>query len=85
MIIDFTVTNYRSIRETMTLSFVAQKGRSSSNGDKAPDDEICEGSSFEGRDFRLLPVAAIFGANASGKSNVLLALDELLLFALIFQ
>ena len=73
MIIDFTVSNYRSIREAVTLSFVAQKGRG-----KSPDDEVGAGYAVPGRDFKLLPVAGLFGANASGKSNVLRALNALL-------
>lgn len=81
MIVDFTVSNYRSIKEPVTLSFVAQKGRAS-KGDKnstTPSDEsICPGYEVKGRDFKLLPVAAVFGANASGKSNVIRALDELI-------
>lgn len=82
MIIDFSVANYRSIKEEVTLSFVAQKGRGTSkNGQakEAPDDAICPGFAIEGRDFKLLPVVALFGPNASGKSNVLKALDALLL------
>lgn len=81
MIIDFKVTNFRSIRDTMTLSFVAQKGRTGQTNGKSSvnsDDAICAGYPVKGRDFKLLPVAAIYGANASGKSNVLRALDELL-------
>lgn len=81
MIVDFTVSNYRSIKEPVTLSFVAQKGRAT-KGDKnsttPTDDSICAGYEVKGRDFKLLPVAAIFGANASGKSNVIRALDTLI-------
>ena len=73
MIIDFTVSNYRSIREAVTLSFVTQKGRG-----KSPDEEVCAGYAVSGRDFKLLPVIGLYGANASGKSNVLRALNEFL-------
>ena len=82
MIVDFTVSNYRSIKEPVTLSFVAQKGRTTKgtkNSIAPSDDNICAGYEVKGRDFKLLPVAAIFGANASGKSNVIRALDTLLL------
>lgn len=82
MLLEFTVENYRSIKEPVTLSAVAQKSRKSVVGKKRDrfktDDEICPGFAVEGWDFKVLPVMAIFGANASGKSNVLRALEELL-------
>ena len=85
MLIDFTVENYRSLKDSMTLSAVAQSGRSVEQGEKSsgrayikPDKEITPGYAIKGRIFAVLPVLGIFGANASGKSNVLLALDKLL-------
>ena len=42
------------------------------------DEKTAPAFAFAGRDFALLPVLGIFGANASGKSNVLAALDTLL-------
>lgn len=85
MLIDFTVANYRSIKESVTLSAVAQKPtsrrasqRSKRKGIKS-DVEITPGYHLEGWDIDILPVLAIFGANASGKSNVIQALDYLLL------
>jgi len=85
MLVDFTVENYRSIKEPVTLSAVAQKqsDRQTSQSSKRKrvksDHEIAPGYHVEGWDIELLPVLAIFGANASGKSNVIQALDYLLL------
>ncbi|MDQ2731039.1 MAG: ATP-binding protein [Armatimonadota bacterium] len=81
MIIDFAVSNYRSIKEEVVLSAVAQKGRKSQgrNGSRRlSDDEIAPPLILDGRNIGLLPCLCIFGANASGKSNVLMALDHLL-------
>jgi AAA15 family ATPase/GTPase len=86
MLIDFTVENYRSIKEPVTLSFVAQRGRSvkTANGAERrnvkPDTQIAQVLSIEGRGIDLLPAVGIFGANASGKSNVVRALDDVLTF-----
>ena len=85
MLVDFTVENYRSIKEPVTLSAVAQKqstrktsATSKRKGVKS-DHEIAPGYHVEGWDMEILPVLAIFGANASGKSNVIQALDYLLM------
>lgn len=67
MLIEFSVSNYRSFRERQTLSMVAApRLRKRENvfkpeltGEKFPD---------------LLKVAVIYGPNASGKSNLLKAL-----------
>lgn len=86
MIIDFTVENYRSIKEPVTLSAVAQSRRSGSASRRryvTPDTEIAPPYRVEGRGFELLPVLALFGANASGKSNVVMALDRLLGFMIL--
>ncbi len=83
MLVDFTVENYRSIKEPVTLSAVAQRSRQGSQSSKnkrtKTDNEITPGYRVEGWDIEILPVLAIFGANASGKSNVIQALDYLLL------
>nr|MCM0589919.1 ATP-binding protein [Gloeotrichia echinulata DEX184] len=85
MLVDFTVENYRSIKEPVTLSAVAQKqsDRQTSQNSKRKrvksNHEIAPGYHVEGWNIELLPVLAIFGANASGKSNVIQALDYLLL------
>lgn len=65
MLIEFRVKNHRSIREEQVLTMQA-----SVLGDKA-DDRPRHVSGFSES---LLPAAVIYGANASGKSNVLSAL-----------
>lgn len=64
MIIDFTISNFRSIREAQTLSFEATK-----------DTHLDDYYVIEVGKYRLLKIATILGANASGKSNILSALD----------
>lgn len=65
MLIELNVENYRSIRETATFSMVASRGRDlPGNCLDCPSDSR----------LRLLRCAAIYGANASGKSNLIAAL-----------
>ncbi|HZY78481.1 MAG TPA: ATP-binding protein [Cyclobacteriaceae bacterium] len=67
MIIQFHVRNFGSIKETQTLSFEADKSN------HLEDHFVIQTKSGH----RLLKIALIFGANASGKSTVLRALDFL--------
>lgn len=68
MLIEFSISNYRSFRERQTFSMVAaprlKKGdnvfEADVKGEKLPN---------------LLKVAAIYGPNASGKSNLIKAFD----------
>lgn len=86
MLIDFTVENYRSIKEPVTLTTVAQSRKSAAVGKESkrrniiPDNQIAPTFTVEGRNIELLPVIGIFGANASGKSNVVNALNYFLTF-----
>lgn len=66
MLIQFRVENHRSLRDEQLLSLAA-------SGDKADGHVLRPGGVGEA----LLPVIAIYGANASGKSNVLDALGFL--------
>lgn len=69
MLIEMSVKNFRSFREEQTFSLVKGKG-----------DELCDSNSFEimaSNKFQLLRSAAIYGANASGKSNFLMALQAM--------
>jgi uncharacterized protein len=68
MLIDFKVTNFRSIREEQTLSLVA------SNYEKDLPDCVIERDLPGLSGVKFLRGAAIYGANASGKSNVLQAI-----------
>ncbi|MFA6836751.1 MAG: ATP-binding protein, partial [Fibrobacteraceae bacterium] len=65
MLLSFTVGNFRSFKEKKTLSMKA-----------AP---IQEHGEFvrEVNDKAILPVAAVYGANSSGKSNLLLAMETM--------
>ncbi len=65
MLIDFRVQNYLSFRASQTLSLIA------GNNDDLPDNLM---SLDNRRKLRLLRSAAVFGANASGKSNLISAL-----------
>lgn len=69
MIIEFSVKNFRSIKEQQTLSLVKGKG-----------DEMAEQNSFTPdakSSVPLLNSCAIYGANASGKSNLIKAIDAM--------
>ena len=61
MLIKFSVENYRSIKNKVTLSFEA------SNSDDLEDYFIINA----GKDLRLLKLGLIYGANASGKTTLL--------------
>jgi AAA15 family ATPase/GTPase len=86
MLLDFTVENFRSIKGAETLSaVVASKGKAKTSNSESrrrvkSDDEIAQPFHVEGWNIDVLPVIAIFGANASGKSNVLKAFNYLLKF-----
>ncbi|UQB67434.1 AAA family ATPase [Epilithonimonas zeae] len=67
MIINFSVENFGSIKEKQTLSFLANKS------DHLKDYYIIEPI----KDLRLNKLALIYGANASGKTTILKALDFL--------
>ena len=68
MIIQFSIANYLSFKEPATLSLAATSLRE-------PEAEA-NGASFEldGINLKLLKSAVVFGANASGKSNLIKAL-----------
>ena len=68
MLIEFSTTNFRSYRERQTLTMVRGKLK---------DDDKLDTHSFpfpDKADMALLRSAAIYGANASGKSNLIRAL-----------
>lgn len=68
MILEFCVTNYLSIKDELKLSFVAStlKENLSETNDTIP---------LSDTGMSIVRSAVIYGANASGKSNVLKALD----------
>jgi AAA15 family ATPase/GTPase len=61
MLLQFSVNNFRSIKDTVTFSMNTASNKASEH-------------SFEVRNYHLLKSAVIYGANASGKSNVLRAM-----------
>lgn len=67
MIINFSIQNFGPIKEKQTLSFEADKGKHL--------EEYYVMEPIPG--LRLLKLALIYGANASGKSSILKALDFL--------
>jgi AAA15 family ATPase/GTPase len=73
MIVEFSVKNFRSIKDLQTISFVA-------TGLKSPDEfsEVDENNIAADGGMRLLKTIGIYGANASGKSNIIRALDYFL-------
>ncbi len=68
MLVEFTVNNFKSIRDTVKFSMLT------SSKD--------EGNYFEKRKYKLLKSAIIYGANASGKSNFLRAMAFMSKFVL---
>ena len=71
MLVDFTVKNFRSIEKPITFSM--------ERINKLKEKELDATNIIETgvKDIQLLKTAAIYGANASGKSNVLRALDHM--------
>ncbi|MCL5995883.1 MAG: ATP-binding protein [Chloroflexi bacterium] len=67
MLIELTVANYRSIKEPQTLSLVATKA-------VAKDKQLDADNTFEMDGVKLLKSVAIYGANSSGKSNLIKAI-----------
>ena len=70
MLIEMSVTNFRSFQETQTFSLM-----------KGTGNELVSENTFEAEGdankFQLLRAAVVYGANASGKSNFLKALDAM--------
>ncbi len=71
MLIEFSVSNFRSIREEQTLSLVAEAGNNIVKNTFTPQ---------ESSRLRLLKSAVIYGANASGKTNIIRAFYALHFF-----
>ncbi|MGL5150918.1 MAG: AAA family ATPase [Clostridium sp.] len=65
MLIEFSVENYYSIKEKITFSMIASK-------DKSYEDNLILDSV---KNINLLKTSVIYGANGSGKTTVLKALD----------
>ena len=76
MLLEFSVTNYRSIRDTQTLRM------SASNYYKGLEETNCFDAGVNGLP-KLLRTAVIYGPNAAGKSNLLRALHFMQSFVLL--
>ena len=75
MLIEFSIANFRSFRERQTLSMVAAPRMHKRENVFKP---VIEEKNF----LNLLKAAVIYGPNASGKSNLLKALEVLETMAL---
>ena len=73
MLLRFGVSNYLSIKDRQELSLVASRLKDDESGLITPPATVKE---------RVLPAAIIYGANASGKSNVVKAFEFMRSFAL---
>ena len=68
MLIEFTTGNFRCFKEPVTLSMVAARLN-------ARDPEVDKNTTFKiDSDLKLLVSSAVYGANASGKSNLISAI-----------
>ena len=65
MLVEFSVTNWRSIKERQTLSFMSTK-------QKDLQDNVFQPEGFKSQ---LVKSVGLYGANGSGKSSILEALD----------
>ncbi len=75
MLLEFSVTNYRSIRDTQTLRMAAN------NYHKELEETNCFDAGINGLP-KLLRAAVIYGPNAAGKSNLFRALHFMRSFVL---
>lgn len=78
MLIDFAITNYKSIKKTVHLNMVYSTGESNEQLDEKYNktnyiDFMKASAGTEEGWINVCPVMALFGANASGKSNILKA------------
>ncbi len=76
MLIEFSIGNYRSFKERVTLSMEAADIASQ------PSSLDTHNVFTVSDDLHLLTSAAIYGANASGKSNIILALNFMRYFVI---
>lgn len=73
MLVEFTVGNFRSTAEKVTLSMIAAPIKSGSHASRLDVENVIRVDD----ELSLLKTAAIYGANASGKSNILNALTTM--------
>ena len=73
MLVEFAVTNYRSIRDEVRLSLVASRDRDRSSTHVMSQ----RPSAGRGKQLGILRTVAIYGPNAGGKTNLLRALQTM--------
>ena len=73
MLVEFSVANFRSIKDEARLSLVAGPGKEHANSILTAESR----AETAARPLRLLPSAAIYGANAAGKTNVIRGLKTM--------
>ena len=66
MLLQFSVTNFLSFKDEVTLNMMPTKSRVMKDHEMRDD---------RGKSVRALPIATLYGANASGKSNLVNALE----------
>jgi AAA15 family ATPase/GTPase len=71
MLIQFSVKNFRSIKEELTLQLIKGSGSELDGNNEFP------ANAKGAPKMHLLNSAVIYGANASGKSNIIFALQEM--------
>ena len=70
MVVEFSVKNFRSISDLQTISFVATNLKSSKENEHVDLNNIVSEQGVS-----LLKTIGIYGANASGKSNIIMAFE----------
>lgn len=70
MIVEFSVKNFRSIFDLQTISFASTSLKSSKDNEEVDKNNITSED-----EMKLLKTIGIYGANASGKSNIINALQ----------
>lgn len=73
MLVDFTLRNFLSFKDEISFSMLAAK--SVKEHESCDCNESCNLLNVPNSDSKLLKVAAIYGANSSGKSNLLMAMS----------
>ncbi|MCF6271182.1 MAG: ATP-binding protein [Melioribacteraceae bacterium] len=68
MIINLSIKNFRSIKDTVSISFLESSKK---------EDEKFKDNSREVANYKILTSSIVYGRNASGKSNILLALQAI--------
>ncbi|MFM1946019.1 MAG: hypothetical protein RL207_302 [Bacteroidota bacterium] len=70
MIVEFSVKNFRSISDLQTISFVATSLKSSEGNEYVDINNV-----VPEKGVKLLKTVGVYGANASGKSNIIKAFE----------